>query len=474
MRCASASSAGFPSTRSSSTTIVSAARTTVPSRGASAAPSRSRPQSRPRAAAGDPAARRLVDDRRASPRTRDRWRRAARAVSATRRPGGASSRSTIASTRRGALPGASDTIRMFDARRAANCRAADMSRLRLPRLPRTERAPLPPELRWDAPPATVALLLGRREFLKALGVAPGRARRARSVRVERAASRRRRAASSRSRERATLEALRRPHPPARRRHARRARRSASPATSSSCSPRSTRSRSRSSSPAGRSAAATRSPTPTTGTPSTTPAAERLQAVHPADAPAGAVLARRALRHRGRARAGRARRAARRPEDRAPRRLPRRRSRRSTRSRTATKGGAFAALSAADQDARARDARRRRLRARSAPRRPRRSSTSSIRHTLEGCFARARVRRQRDARRLAAGRPRGRQPAARLLDLLDATTTRYVERADHPMSTPNPDELGRRRRAAEAAVGRRAGHAERRSSQLAASSSATRC
>lgn len=45
-----------------------------------------------------------------------------------------------------------------------------MARLRLPRMPRAPRATLPAELRWDAPAATVAVMLGRREFLKALGV----------------------------------------------------------------------------------------------------------------------------------------------------------------------------------------------------------------------------------------------------------------------------------------------------------------
>jgi hypothetical protein len=80
-----------------------------------------------------------------------------------------------------------------------------MSRLRLPRLPRTERAPLPPELRWDAPPATVALLLGRRDFLKALGVflavlaAP-------ALRVERAIAKAKGGFFTKN-ERAALEAL---------------------------------------------------------------------------------------------------------------------------------------------------------------------------------------------------------------------------------------------------------------------------
>ena len=60
-----------------------------------------------------------------------------------------------------------------------------MSRLRLPRLPRTERAPLPPELRWDGPAASVTFHLGRRDFLKALGVLLA-ALAAPALRVERA------------------------------------------------------------------------------------------------------------------------------------------------------------------------------------------------------------------------------------------------------------------------------------------------
>ena len=45
-----------------------------------------------------------------------------------------------------------------------------MPRLKLPRLPAAPGEPVPPELRWDAPPPSAALLLGRREFLKALAV----------------------------------------------------------------------------------------------------------------------------------------------------------------------------------------------------------------------------------------------------------------------------------------------------------------
>jgi len=80
-----------------------------------------------------------------------------------------------------------------------------MSRLRLPRLPHTERAPLPPELRWDAPPATVALLLGRRDFLKALGVLLA-ALAAPAIRVERAFAKAKGGFFTKD-ERATLEAL---------------------------------------------------------------------------------------------------------------------------------------------------------------------------------------------------------------------------------------------------------------------------
>jgi hypothetical protein len=81
-----------------------------------------------------------------------------------------------------------------------------MIRLRLPRMAR--RAPddgLPAALRWDAPPTSAALLLGRREFLKALGVVLA-ALAAPILRVERAVARARGGFFTKS-ERATLEAL---------------------------------------------------------------------------------------------------------------------------------------------------------------------------------------------------------------------------------------------------------------------------
>jgi len=45
-----------------------------------------------------------------------------------------------------------------------------MLRLKLPRWPPESSPGLPPELRWDAPRPTISLLLSRREFLKALGI----------------------------------------------------------------------------------------------------------------------------------------------------------------------------------------------------------------------------------------------------------------------------------------------------------------
>src|SRR5262245_48002357 len=45
-----------------------------------------------------------------------------------------------------------------------------MPKLKLPRIALDARPELPPELRWDAAPASAVLLLGRREFLKALVV----------------------------------------------------------------------------------------------------------------------------------------------------------------------------------------------------------------------------------------------------------------------------------------------------------------
>ncbi len=81
-----------------------------------------------------------------------------------------------------------------------------MIRLRLPKMPSRATGPtLPPELRWDAAPATAALLLGRREFLKALGVVLA-ALALPIVRAERAIAKARGGFFTKT-ERATLEAL---------------------------------------------------------------------------------------------------------------------------------------------------------------------------------------------------------------------------------------------------------------------------
>jgi hypothetical protein len=80
-----------------------------------------------------------------------------------------------------------------------------MARLRLPPPTRVPRAALPPELRWDAAPPSVALLLGRREFLKIVGVVLA-AFAAPVVRVERAVAKARGSFFTKS-ERATLGAL---------------------------------------------------------------------------------------------------------------------------------------------------------------------------------------------------------------------------------------------------------------------------
>src|SRR5512134_475015 len=45
-----------------------------------------------------------------------------------------------------------------------------MLRLKLPRRPTSPSPALPPHLRWDVPRPTVAVLLSRREFLRAAGV----------------------------------------------------------------------------------------------------------------------------------------------------------------------------------------------------------------------------------------------------------------------------------------------------------------
>lgn len=80
-----------------------------------------------------------------------------------------------------------------------------MIRLRLPRLPRVPEATLPPELRFDAPPATVGILLGRREFLKALGILLA-ALAAPAIRIERAVAKARGGLFTKP-ERTALEAL---------------------------------------------------------------------------------------------------------------------------------------------------------------------------------------------------------------------------------------------------------------------------
>ncbi len=80
-----------------------------------------------------------------------------------------------------------------------------MSRLRLPKTARREAAVLPPELRWDAPTPSVVLHLGRRDFLKALGVLLA-ALAAPAIRVERAVAKARGGFFTKP-ERATLEAL---------------------------------------------------------------------------------------------------------------------------------------------------------------------------------------------------------------------------------------------------------------------------
>lgn len=80
-----------------------------------------------------------------------------------------------------------------------------MIRLRLPTRPRAATGACPPELRADAAPATVAVLLSRREFLRALAVVLA-AVAAPIVRVERAAARARGRFFTKT-ERRALEAL---------------------------------------------------------------------------------------------------------------------------------------------------------------------------------------------------------------------------------------------------------------------------
>ena len=80
-----------------------------------------------------------------------------------------------------------------------------MGRLRLPKLPSVEPDSLPPELRWDAPQPSIALHLGRREFLKALAIVLG-ALAAPALRIERAVAKARGGFFT-APERATVEAL---------------------------------------------------------------------------------------------------------------------------------------------------------------------------------------------------------------------------------------------------------------------------
>jgi hypothetical protein len=80
-----------------------------------------------------------------------------------------------------------------------------MARLRLPRMPRPPRGTLPAELRWDGPAASLTVMLGRREFLKALGVVLA-AFGAPLLRVERSVARAKGRFFTKP-ERATLDAL---------------------------------------------------------------------------------------------------------------------------------------------------------------------------------------------------------------------------------------------------------------------------
>src|SRR5258705_209618 len=80
-----------------------------------------------------------------------------------------------------------------------------MSRLRLPKTAHPASRDLPRELRWDAPPPSVGLYLGRRDFLKALGVLLA-ALAAPAIRVERAIAKARGGFFTKQ-ERAALEAL---------------------------------------------------------------------------------------------------------------------------------------------------------------------------------------------------------------------------------------------------------------------------
>jgi len=310
-----------------------------------------------------------------------------------------------------------------------------MSRLRLPRLPRTERAPLPPELRWDGPAASVTFHLGRRDFLKALGVLLA-ALAAPALRVERALAKTRGGFFTKD-ERAALEAL--------------ADRILPPDDGT---------------PGGKALGVTRYvehlltaldkkkkpklfaggpfsgrapyPDPKTGTASKKRprndfkrfiAPTRLQELFwrgelygtagiPELAGLDAQLGGPKTGLRDVYRAGLAK---------------------VDEVATATKGGPFASLSAADQDAVLKM-----LDAGAFAPDPRRGGSTFldllIRHTIEGAFAPPEYGGNVD---LAGWQLVGLEGDVQPLgfSVFNATTNTYVERADHPMSTPNPDEIG---------------------------------
>ena len=312
-----------------------------------------------------------------------------------------------------------------------------MSRLRLPDLrPLAGAEPSAPP---PTPVQAVAILLGRRQFLRALGAAAVVA--ATPVDAGRARAGRRARGRFFTRERAPRRSRRSP--------------------SRSCRPTAIRARRRSASPRYIEGLLTafehrvprlyaggpfsgRNPfiDYARGVPWPAPAAERVQALRAADAPPGALLALADPRHRrpvgGRAGARRAaRRAARR------RRCPgcARSTARGSRSLDALsrtqEGAAFVDLD--DGGARARARRGARRASRVLPRRDRNFIALVTQHTIEGAFA---APEYGGNRRGWAGRMLGLEGDSQPLGyaLYSRRDDAYRERPDHPLSTPNPDEI----------------------------------
>jgi len=108
--------------------------------------------------------------------------------------------------------------------------------------------------------------------------------------------------------------------------------------------------------------------------------------------------------------------------------------------TTTAGGSYTTLTSAQQDLVLRAADGDRTRFPVDPRRGEHFISILIRHTLEGCFSAPEYGGNKGG---AGWRMLGLEGDDQPLgySIFDQATNGYNERADHPMSTPNPDELG---------------------------------